>query len=145
MKYKMFFIFTLVLITLVVMLLTINSRNVEFEEVRVEELDKDIQLLIEQINKDYDRNIFFIIKNKTIIVYSNLSKSGMYTFPYAEIIQRKNKLVVNIKSGFARDVEHDSENVIVKINNYNKLPDEIETTFLDKQTDYEIIDLTLEE
>jgi hypothetical protein len=142
MKYKIYIITTLILITFVAILLAINSRKIEFEEVRVEELDKDIQLAIEQINKDYDQNIFFIIKDKTIIVYSNLSKSGMYTYPYAEIIQRKNKLVVNIKSDFTRDVKHDSEIVIVKINNINKLPDEIETTFLDKQTDYEIIDLT---
>lgn len=139
MKYKILIIFTVVLIACIAIIITIKSEDIEFDEVRVEELDKDIQDTIKQIK---EQKTYFIIKDKTIVLYSNLSKSGLYTYPYAEIIQKKSKLIVNIKSHMAADEQYIKEILIVRIKNIKQLPKEFETTFLDQKTDYKIIDLS---
>jgi uncharacterized protein YxeA len=139
MKVKILIIFIAVLIAFISVLFVVKSRDIDFDVVKVEELDNDFQDTIKQIK---EQNTYFIIKDKTIVVYSNLGKSGLYTYPYAEIIQEKNKLTVNIKSHMAADERYVKEILIVRINNIKQLPNEFETTFLDQKTNYKIIDLS---
>jgi hypothetical protein len=61
----------------------------------IEELDKDIQNTINQIKEP---NIYFILKDSTIILFSNLGLSGFYTNPSAVIKKNDNKLIVNIRA-----------------------------------------------
>lgn len=95
-----------------------RSSDVAFEPLSLEELDADFQDSIEHIEAP---GIYFITKDDTLVLYSNLGKSGLYTYPYAEISQERNKLVVNIKSQFAQTDEMVKENLIGRID-LKKLP-----------------------
>lgn len=139
-KYKFLILFAALLLVSISIFILVKSDEIGFNVVKIkmEELDKEIQDTIEQIN---EQNTFFIIKDKTIVVYSNLGKSGLYTYPYAEIKQERGKLVVNIKSHMAADQQYGKEILLVKITNIKKFPDDYETSFLGKKTSYRIIDL----
>ncbi|WP_438449497.1 hypothetical protein [Gorillibacterium sp. sgz5001074] len=139
MKYKILILSIAVLIASISVFIIFKSGDIDFDVVKVEELDKDIQDTIKQIN---EQNTYFIIKDKTIVVYSNLGKSGLYTYPYVEIKQEDGKLVVNINSHMAADEQYVKEILIVRINNIKKLPDDFGTTFLGQKTDYKIKDLS---
>jgi hypothetical protein len=132
-----FTIILMLFIGLATLIFTLQSDDVDFDQVKIEDLDKDIQNAIKQI-KEY--NIYFITKNRTIILYSNLGKSGMYTYPYADIKKKGDKLIVNVKSNMAANDQFVKEILVVRIN-IKQLPQEIETTFLDKKINYSIINL----
>jgi hypothetical protein len=127
----------MILIAATLLIFTLQSDVVDFDQVKVEDLNKDFQDTIKQIK---EQNIYFITKDKTIIFYSNLGKSGMYTYPYAEIIKNNDKLIVNIKSHMATDDQYVKEILIGRIN-LKTLPKEIETSFLDQKANYRIINL----
>jgi hypothetical protein len=132
-----FTIILMLFIGLATLIITLQLKDVDFDQVKIEDLDDDIQNAIKQIK---EQNIYLITKNRTIILYSNLGKSGMYTYPYAEIKRKGDKLIVNIKSKMAADEEFVKEILVVRIN-IKHLPQEIETTFLDQKTNYRIINL----
>jgi hypothetical protein len=130
----------LLIISLSILVITLKSEDIIYEQVKVEELDIDIQNVIKQIN---EQNIYFIIKDSIIILYSNLGKSGMYTYPSAIIKKKGDKLTVNIKSNMATDDEFVKEELFVRIY-MNRLPKEINASFLGKQImDYKIIDVKI--
>ncbi|MBH5316852.1 hypothetical protein I6N90_03380 [Paenibacillus sp. GSMTC-2017] len=120
-----------------VLIFTFQSNKVGFEEVKVEQLDEEFQAIIKQLDKP---NIYFITKGKTIILYSTLSKSGMYTYPFAEIVRNKDQLIVNISSHLPGSVENKSELLIGKLD-LKKLPKDIDASFLSQKVDHEIINL----
>lgn len=136
MKVKIIMILIL-LIAITTLIFTLQSEDVDYEQVKIEELDIDFQNAINQIN---EKNIYFITQGETVILYTNLSKSGLYTYPYAEIKQKRDRLIVNINSHMATNDQFVKEILIARIN-IKHLPGEIETTFLDEKTNYTIINL----
>lgn len=125
------------LLVVSIMIFSSPSNDVDFVPVTMEDLNQDF---LEVINQIEEQNIYFITKGKTIILYSNMGKSGLYTYPYAEIKQEDNKLIVNVKSHMAASDEYVKEILIASLK-IKRLPKEIETTFLGEKTNYEIINL----
>jgi hypothetical protein len=139
MKYQFLLIIS-VIVLVGILYLIYQSKDAAYQEVRIEELDKEIQDTINQIDEP---NIYFIYDGKTIVLFSNLGKSGMYTFPSAEIYHKRDLLTVNIKSSMAHNDQFIKDTLLAKIN-MNKLPKEIKASYEGKPIHYKVIKLVNE-
>lgn len=137
MKVRVIIITSLLIMLSVIIFTFQSSKKALFEQIEIEDLDKEFQHTINQIK---EQNIYFIARGKTIILYSNLGKSGMYTYPYAEIKMARNKLIVDIKSRDAASEEYIKEILTVRLN-IDHLPEEIEASFLDQKINYKVINI----
>ncbi|WP_337097995.1 hypothetical protein [Paenibacillus sp. YIM B09110] len=117
---------------------TPEQESLAHEQVAIEQLDPQFQSAIKQLAEP---NVYFIEKDSSIILFSNLSKSGMYTYPLADIKLSGEKLIVTITSHSNPDEHTSKEGLFVKLA-LEQLPDDIEVTFLDQQvSNYEVIKL----
>ena len=114
-----------------------QSDDVDFKPMTIEELNPDIQNAIYQIEAS---GVYFIIQEDTTILYSSLGKSGMYTYPFAEIKQNDGKLTIKINSKSSPSDQDVQEGLIGRID-IKKLPEDIEISFLGQAVDYKIINL----
>lgn len=127
----------LLLMLATIIIYTIQPKEVAFEQLQIEDLDAEIQSAIHQT---HEQGIYFFVKDQTIILYSNLSKSGLYTYPYAEITSKSNKLFVKVESELAPSDEMVKENLIGRVD-LKKLPEVIEASFLGGKVESKIIRL----
>ncbi|SEU19664.1 hypothetical protein [Paenibacillus sp. NFR01] len=111
--------------------------SIGYEQVKVEDLQEEVQDQIAQIKEP---NIYLITNDDAVILYSTLGKSGMYTYPQAEIQTKGKKLIVDITSKSNPGPEDTKENLIAKLH-LDRLPSEVEASFLGNRVDYERIDI----
>lgn len=111
------------------------ARSIGYEQVKVEDLQEEVQDRIAQIKEP---NIYLITKDDAVILYSSLGKSGMYTYPQAEIQTKGKKLIVAITSKSNPGPEDAKEILIAKLH-LDRLPSEVEASFLGNRVDYERI------
>ncbi|MDF2651148.1 MAG: hypothetical protein K0Q73_6953 [Paenibacillus sp.] len=136
MKAKLFIIF-LVIVAVPILVWILMPGQIKYEEVKLEELDKTVQNAIEQLSEP---NVYFIMKDSIVVLYSNLGKSGMYTYPTAEVVKKRDQLTVKIKSNMAVNDPFVKEVLIAKMS-MQRLPDQIEAFYEGQKTNHKIINL----
>jgi hypothetical protein len=128
----------LVMVILVSLFVVFKQEVLKAQQIHLNELDIDFQNAINQLRTK--PNIYLITKGSNIILYSNLQKSGLYTFPYAVLKKDGEKLIIQIESHLTADEDYPKDELIARIN-LTQLPNQIEASFLGYKTEYKIITL----
>lgn len=126
-----------IIVTVVAVAFAFKANELKYEQISFEQLENvGVQNLIGALSEP---NVYFIMMDSSIVLYSNLQKSGMYTYPKAKIGMKDNKLKIDITTDKDPTVSSVKEGLFVKLY-MDKLPDQINITFMgQKISKYEII------
>ncbi|MEO3944271.1 hypothetical protein [Gorillibacterium sp. CAU 1737] len=126
MKSKGFLALTAVAIVIIAILVNpFATKKVKVEQVTLEQVeDIGLRNLIGMLTEP---NVYFFETDSSVILYSTMGKSGLYTYPTADIKLKGKRLVVDITSN--QKTALTKEGLLVKMD-LKSLPEDISVRFL---------------